>query len=72
MPRRREVEKRNIDPDRKFQRSFVTKLINVVMTMAKKLSQNILSMALSIIIEDRNKEEPIKVFKKAMENVKPS
>ncbi len=36
MPRRREVEKRNIDPDPKFNDRLVTKLINVVMQDGKK------------------------------------
>ncbi len=39
---------------------------------AKKLLLNKIVYGAFDIIEDRNKEEPIKVFKKAMENVKPS
>lgn len=71
MPRRREVAKRNIDPDPKFNDRLVTKLINVVMEDGKKaVAEQIVYGAFSII-EDRNKEEPLKVFKKAMENVKP-
>ncbi|HXW60074.1 MAG TPA: 30S ribosomal protein S7 [Myxococcota bacterium] len=72
MPRRREVEKRNIDPDPKFNDRLVTKLINVVMTQGKKsIAEQIVYGAFDLI-EARHKEEPIKVFKKAMENVKPS
>lgn len=72
MPRRRVVEKRNIDPDPKFNDRLVTKLINVVMKDGKKsIAEQIVYGAFQLI-EDRNKEEPIKVFKKAMENVKPS
>lgn len=72
MPRRREVEKRNIDPDPKFNDRLVTKLINVVMEQGKKsIAEQIVYGAFDLI-EARNKEEPIKVFKKAMENVKPS
>lgn len=72
MPRRREVEKRVIDPDPKFNDRLVTKLINVVMTQGKKsIAEHIVYGAFDVI-EDRNKEEPLKVFKKAMENVKPA
>lgn len=72
MPRRKEVEKRNIDPDPKFNDRLVTKLINVVMSQGKKsIAEHIVYGAFSII-EERNKEEPLKVFKKAMENVKPA
>lgn len=72
MPRRREVAKRNIDPDPKFNDRLVTKLINVVMRDGKKsVAENIVYGAFALI-EERNSEEPVKVFKKAMENVKPA
>jgi len=72
MPRRREVEKRNIDPDPKFNDRLVTKLINVVMTQGKKAVAEHIVYGAFALIEERNKEEPVKVFKKAMENVKPA
>ncbi len=72
MPRRRVVEKRNIDPDPKFNDRLVTKLINVVMRDGKKAVAEQIVYGAFQLIEDRNKEEPIKVFKKAMENVKPA
>lgn len=72
MPRRREVEKRNIDPDPKYNDRLVTKLVNVVMTQGKKAVAERIVYGAFDIIEDRNKEEAIKVFKKAMENVKPA
>lgn len=72
MPRRREVDKRVIDPDPKFNDRLVTKLINVVMQDGKKAVAEQIVYGAFELIEDRNKEEPIKVFKKAMENVKPS
>lgn len=71
MPRRREVEKRNIDPDPKYNDRLVSKLINVVMTSGKKAVAEQIVYGAFDIIEQRNKEEPIKVFKRAMENVKP-
>lgn len=72
MPRRREVEKRNIDPDPKYNDRLVTKLVNVVMQDGKKAVAESIVYGAFQIIEERNKEEPIKAFKKAMENVKPA
>ncbi len=72
MPRRREVEKRNIDPDPKYNDRLVTKLVNVVMQDGKKAVAERIVYGAFQIIEERNKEEPIKAFKKAMENVKPA
>ena len=57
MPRRRVVEKRNIDPDPKFNDRLVTKLINVVMSDGKKaVAEQIVYGAFSLI-EEENKEE---------------
>jgi small subunit ribosomal protein S7 len=71
MPRRREVEKRVIQPDPKFNDRLVTKFINTVMRDGKKsVAEKIVYEAFDLV-EERSKEEPIKVFKKAMENVKP-
>lgn len=72
MPRRREVEKRVIDPDPKFHDRLVTKFINTVMRDGKKAVAEHIVYGAFDLVEDRAKEEPIKVFKKAMENVKPA
>ena len=72
MPRRREVEKRSINPDPKFNDRLVSKLINVVMCDGKKSVAEQIVYGAFTLIEKQNSEEPIKVFKKAMENVKPS
>lgn len=72
MPRRREVEKRNINPDPKYNDRLVSKLINVVMCDGKKSVAEQIVYGAFDIIEKQNSEEPIKVFKKAMENVKPA
>ncbi|MEW5849198.1 MAG: 30S ribosomal protein S7 [Myxococcota bacterium] len=72
MPRRREVPKRKILPDPKYADRLVTKFMNVVMERGKKaVAERIVYGALAII-EERTKEEPLKTFKKALENVKPS
>ena len=71
MPRRREVPKRRIIPDPKFKDKLVTKFTNTLMLGGKKsTAEGILYGALDVI-RDRYKEEPLEVFRKALDNVKP-
>ena len=71
MPRRREVPKRRIIPDPKFKDKLVTKFTNTLMLGGKKATaEGILYGALDVI-RDRFKEEPLDVFRKALDNVKP-
>ena len=71
MPRRREVPKRRIIPDPKFKDKLVTKFTNTLMLGGKKsTAEDILYGALDVI-RDRYKEEPLEVFRKALDNVKP-
>jgi small subunit ribosomal protein S7 len=71
MPRRREVPKRRIIPDPKFKDKLVTKFTNTLMLAGKKsTAEGILYGALDVI-RDRFKEEPLEVFRKALDNVKP-
>ena len=71
MPRRREVPKREIIPDPLYQSTLVTKFINCIMKDGKKsVAQRIFYGALDIIRE-RTKDDPLKIFKKAVENIKP-
>ena len=72
MPRRREVPKREILPDPLFNSQLVTKFVNVVMRDGKKtVAERILYQALEMV-RQRTQHDPMKVFKKAVENVKPS
>ena len=71
MPRRRVPNKRKILADPKFQDRLVTKFINDLMRKGKKsVAERICYGALGIV-EERTKEEPLKTFKKALDNVKP-
>lgn len=72
MPRRREVPKRQILPDPLYSSQLVTKFVNVVMKDGKKtVAEKILYDALETI-QERTEEDPMKVFKKAIDNVKPA
>jgi len=71
MPRRKVVEKREIFPDPKFQSVIVAKFVNYLMTGGKKsVAEHIFYNAMDII-EVKAKTEPLKLFKKAVDNVKP-
>src|SRR5262245_50513872 len=72
MPRRREVPKREVLPDPLYNSQLVSKFVNVVMRDGKKsVAENLLYRALRVI-EERTQDDPMKVFKKAVENVKPA
>ncbi len=71
MSRRREVPKRQIIPDAKYNDKLVAKFTKMLMKGGKKsTAENILYGAFDII-EERFKEDPLEVFKKALDSVKP-
>ncbi|MEI6722538.1 MAG: 30S ribosomal protein S7 [Betaproteobacteria bacterium] len=71
MPRRREVPKREILPDPKFNNADVAKFVNVIMTRGKKsVAERILYGALESI-KTKSGKDPIEVFTQAVQNVKP-
>jgi small subunit ribosomal protein S7 len=71
MPRRREIEKRDILPDPKFNNKLVAKFVNSLLKRGKKsVAESILYGAFDII-EKKVKEQPVEFFEKAVNNVKP-
>ena len=71
MARRREAEKRKILPDPKFNDLLVARFINSLLKQGKKsIAEGIFYGALDSVGE-KTKEDPIKVFKKAIDNVSP-
>ncbi|MBU6436207.1 MAG: 30S ribosomal protein S7 [Betaproteobacteria bacterium] len=71
MPRRREIEKREILPDPKYGNVDVTKFVNVLMTRGKKSVAERIVYGAFASIEDKAKKNPIEVFATAINNVKP-
>jgi small subunit ribosomal protein S7 len=71
MPRRREVEKRKILPDPKFQDRLVAKFINSLMRKGEKSVAERACYGAFGQVEQKLKDDPLKVFKKALDNVKP-
>jgi len=71
MPRRREVTRREILVDPKYKNTLVAKFTNKIMQQGKKsVAERILYHALEII-QERTKEDPLKIFEKSVSNVKP-
>jgi small subunit ribosomal protein S7 len=71
MPRRREVAKRVILPDPKYHDRLVAKFMNAVMLDGKKsVAEGSVYGAFDLIAE-RSGEEPLEIFKRAIENVRP-
>ena len=72
MPRRREIAKRELAPDALYGSPLVTKFINTIMHAGRRsTAQRILYQSFDII-KERSGDDPVKVFKKAIDNVKPS
>ena len=72
MPRRGTVPKREVLPDPLYNSALVTKFINSMMYGGKRAtSQQIMYGALNQV-QGKTQEDPLKVFKKAVDNVKPS
>ncbi len=72
MPRRRVAEKREVLPDPKYNSKVLSKFVNVLMEEGKKaVAENICYGAFEII-KEKTGNDPLKVFKQALENVKPA
>jgi len=72
MPRRREIPKREVLPDPVYQSTLVTKFINTVMLAGKRSTAEGIMYGAFDIIKDKTGDDPLKVFKKAVDNVKPA
>lgn len=73
MARRREIAKRLVLPDPKYKDRLVATFINSMMRDGKKsVAERIMYDTIDLLQEREVDEEPLKVFKKAVENVRPS
>jgi small subunit ribosomal protein S7 len=71
MPRRREVPKRKIIPDPIYRDKLVAKFTNSLMQDGKKSTAEGILYGAFDIIKARFKEDPLEIFRKALDNVKP-
>jgi small subunit ribosomal protein S7 len=72
MPRRGHVPKRKALPDPIYQSPLVTKFINCMMLDGKRSTAESIFYTAMESIKDRSSEEPLTIFRKAVDNVKPA
>lgn len=72
MPRRAAAVRREVMPDAKYNNRLVTQLINKVLWDGKKSVAEAIVYGAFDIIEEKTETDPLSVFKKAMDNVRPT
>jgi small subunit ribosomal protein S7 len=70
--RRAGAAKREVLPDPKFGSRLVAKFVNIMMIRGKKSTAERIMYDALATIEDRSKQEALKMFKTAIDNVKPA
>lgn len=72
MPRKGEVKKREILPDPKYGDKLVAKFVNTIMNQGKKsVAEHILYRSLDIVTA-KTKEDSLGIFKRALDNTRPT
>ncbi len=71
MPRRRVAEKRETLPDPKYNSKVVSKFMSAIMQDGKKAIAERICYGAFDVIREKTGNDPLKVFKTALENVKP-
>ena len=72
MPRRGHVPIRETIPESKYNEKLVTKFISTIMQGGKKSTAERIVYGALEIIHLKTKDDPMKVFKKALSNVRPA
>jgi len=72
MPRRAAAERREVIPDARYNNRLVTQLINKILWDGKKSVAESIVYGAFDIIEEKTGKDPLSVFKKAMDNVRPT
>ncbi|MBI4406135.1 MAG: 30S ribosomal protein S7 [Deltaproteobacteria bacterium] len=72
MPRRGNIVVRETHPDCKYNEKLVTRFINTIMHKGKKSTAEGIVYGAFEIIHQKTKDDPMKVFKKALSNLRPS
>jgi small subunit ribosomal protein S7 len=72
MSRRHAAQKRQVLPDAKFGDIVLTKLINTMMYDGKKSAAEAIAYGALDIIQKKTSQEPLKFFRDALDNIKPS
>jgi small subunit ribosomal protein S7 len=72
MPRRRVIARREPVGDALYDSPLVTKFISTIMTQGKRSTAERILYQSFDLIKERSGDDPLKVFKKAVDNVKPA
>lgn len=72
MSRKHKAEQRLVLPDPRYQDVVVAKFINILMKGGKRSTAERIFYSALDLVEKKTGEEPLKVFKKALSNVKPA
>ncbi len=72
MSRKHQAPQREVLPDPKYNDILITKVINTLMYDGKKSTSEAIFYQALDLVEKKVGEEGIKVFKKAMNNIKPA
>jgi small subunit ribosomal protein S7 len=72
MPRRREIAKRDVLPDPKYNSKLVAKFLNCLMLDGKKSVAESIFYGSMDIIKERMNQDPLSVFQQSIGNVKPT
>ena len=72
MSRRHRAEKREVLPDAKFGDLVLTKFMNSLMRDGKKSTAEGIVYGAFDIIEEKTKQDPLSVFRQALDNVMPT
>jgi small subunit ribosomal protein S7 len=70
--RRAGAAKREVLPDPKYGSRLVAKFVNIMMIRGKKSTAETIMYDALTAVEERSKQEALKMFKTAIENVKPA
>ena len=72
MPRRAAANRREVQPDAVYNNRLVTQLINKVLLDGKKATAERIVYGAFNIVAEKSGEDPLAVFKKAMDNIRPT
>ncbi|NOR53400.1 MAG: 30S ribosomal protein S7 [Candidatus Aminicenantes bacterium] len=71
MPRRGTIKKRKLQPDHFYNSTLISKFINTILKKGKKsVAERIVYRSMERV-NQKSKEDPLKMFEKAVENVRP-
>ena len=72
MPRRAAAVRREVQPDARFNNRLVTQLINKVLLDGKKSTAEGIVYGAFDLVAEKTGQDPLTVFKKAMDNIRPT